>query len=228
MPESDDIGTQEDPQQGLPEMENPKKGLVPLTTVQKFFRNPWTGEVPTERAIQLWAEKGYFPKGDHRGLYPLLLVTGGVYWAFLEIINKKKGPEGEALIEWELREQRAKAEEREIRVHRMRGDLVPINEITQEWGKILLTFKTKSRNLKKTIIDELVNLFLSGISSYLREALPGDVKMGLKIKLEETIGAQIDEMLTELSAYDPDAHRADESARALAEGPKEELTDAHS
>lgn len=108
-------------QKGLPGCEYKEGPWVHISIVME-----WYGV--TDRAIQLWAEKGYIPKSQN-GMYHLPAVVKGLYGAQLEIINKKKGPDGNENIDLLLREQRAKTEKAELELEKMKGDLVNKNEV---------------------------------------------------------------------------------------------------
>lgn len=82
------------------------------------------------RSAQYWAEKGYI-KETPRG-YNLRDAVRGLDRSKDEIINKKKGPEGEDLLNLEKREQQAKTEKIEIEVLRLKGDLIPVTDAKAE------------------------------------------------------------------------------------------------
>lgn len=82
------------------------------------------------RSVQYWDEKGYI-RPTPRG-YNLVDAVRGLDHAKDEIISKKKGPEGEELLDLEKREQKAKTVKAEIEVERLRGELVPAAEVKSE------------------------------------------------------------------------------------------------
>lgn len=110
-----------DQQDGLPGFDHKDGPWVPLATVTEWY-------AITERAVQLWHGKGYFKK-DHRGMYHLPTVVRGVYEAQLNLINKKKGPEGLVINELELRKKRASTEKEELELEEMKGKLLNAEKV---------------------------------------------------------------------------------------------------
>ncbi len=169
--------TQPDQQQGLPGVGNPKAGHVPIATITKMFRNPWNGETITERSVQEWVEKGYFPRSDFRGLYHLMNVIGGVYWKQRELINKKKGIEGEELDSLEVREQRAKTEKAEIEVARLRGELIPTDAAKAE----MFNAARRTRDSIENIPPRIAALLASETDEHkIKEMLSHELKQALE------------------------------------------------
>jgi len=169
-----------------------KEGLLPLATIAKIYG-------VTERSIQLWAQKGWIPKGKN-GMYPFIKVVQGVYAAQLEIINKKKGPDGDALIEWQLFDQKEQGWGRMLKNIELEKKLVPLSEIEKKLSVVHVTFRDRLRALIKTVSEPVVKELLRKLTSFFKEEVPANIERDLITETEKSIGTGIDECLQELAA----------------------------
>ena len=119
-----------------------------------------TGEVAevfgvTERAVQLWESDKRWIESRGRDRWHLVSVVRGVYEGLIAAVNKKKGPEGKAYEDLELREQTAKTEKLEIEVQRMKGELVPAAEVERTAFELARATSEAFMNLPARLADEL-------------------------------------------------------------------------
>jgi len=149
-------------QSGLPGVDAVE--LIPLASVAEIY-----GVDP--RTVQLWAEKKWIPRGSN-GLYDIKAVIRGVYEAQRGLINKKKGSEGEALEDLDLRERKAKTEKAELELRRLKGELLEKDRVEKrefELGRevrdavenvpnrvaALLAAEGDQHKVRKILLDEL-------------------------------------------------------------------------
>lgn len=81
------------------------------------------------RTVQLWDSERRWIERDNKGNFHLPSVVRSVYRAQLDLINRKKGADGEVMGDLEVREQRAKTEMAELRVREMRGTVVSAEDV---------------------------------------------------------------------------------------------------
>jgi len=132
--------------------------LIPDADVNSIHLT--TGEIAalygvTERAVQLWeSEKGWI-QSERRDRWHLPSVVRGVYQGQLDVINKKKGPEGKAYEDLELREQTAKTVKLELEVARIKGELVPASDVKRTAYELARATSEAFMNLPARLADEL-------------------------------------------------------------------------
>lgn len=127
------------------------------------------------RSVQYWDEKGYI-RPTPRG-YNLVETVRGLDKAKDDIISKKKGPDGEELLDLEKREQKAKTEKVEIEVARLRGELVPASEVKSEQ----FTIARRTRDAIENIPSRIAAILAAETDEHkVRETLSHELKQALE------------------------------------------------
>lgn len=124
-----------------PQAEKPQ--TVPLSTIAKLL-------VISERRVQQLAKDGIIPEPESRGEYELIGCVQG-YVRFLQEQVGQGTAGSPEMVESKLRMAKAKTEEQELKVLKMRGELVRLDEMLNALISILTLFKTTMRAIPSKV-----------------------------------------------------------------------------
>ena len=110
----------------------------------------------TPRRLRMLAQEGIIPR-PQRGEYPMIATVQGYVRYLRERANARDGGEQEhgSLTDARARLTRSKADEAEMRTARLKGELLPADEVISAWSAMVSTVKTKLRSIATKLASRL-------------------------------------------------------------------------
>ena len=181
-------------QPGLPGVENQLDGHVQISSLARILDL-------SEREIQNLAKDGDIP-ASIGGQYHLVNCSRAYIRKLRDAAaGRAKSADREAV---EMRKLLAQAEQEENTARRMKGEVAELDMIRREWENLLVTYKTRSRLIPRKVVQELTDIFLRTYGEHIAADVPEGLRQTLHVDIENRLGEEIDEALTDLSNYDPE------------------------
>lgn len=195
-------------QHDLPGVDNPMKGYVELSVLSRLLDM-------SDRNVQYLAKDGIIPQTVNGQYHLVNSIHGYIRKLRNEAAGRAKSTERETL---EMRQLSARVIVEEIEAAKAQGRVIDTETIIKEWENLLVTFKTRSRLIARTTGQEISDAAMAVFLDFLKNNLTTDLATDLTHKASEElsgniihkteslIAKEVDEVLNELSQYDPAKH----------------------